>query len=500
MDFSMFGLGSATRGMAAAQSAINTIGNNIANANTEGYSREVVQAVAAPSVSVVSFNTPTTLAQMGGGVQIANIVRERDHFLDAKIRTENATLGANDTMRDSVNEIESRFQEPSDFGLSSVMTKFFNSWDQLATNPESTASRSQVRQMGLTLSDTLNSLSRDLTRMRNQADASIQQQVSDINGYTRQIASLNMLISASMGMGSQPNSLMDQRDLAIENLSKMISVQTVAQQDGKVYVYMQGRGLVLANDAEVLAVQPNDEGQFSDVVQRGQIVDPTSMGGSLGALFQVRDEVIGRHHANARPADVILPDTPDGLLYQLDELANEFAAKVNAYHEIGTDLNGDGGNLFFFNNDASAASSTYIGSGGMMVTQAIQSGASGLNLIAAGSPYTPPDSPPGPGDNGTAQAIASIRAEAGFGSSTTTVNDYYRTFLANLGVTGQTAERTAKNQTNLLEQLTMQRESVSGVSLDQEMSDLVRYQHAYNASAKVISIFDQMLDKLINGM
>lgn len=504
MDYSLYGLGAAYRGMLAAQAALNTVGNNLANANTEGYSRQRVEQIPASSIMQYSFNTPVSLAQLGGGVEVTSIKRVRDDFLDMQIRYETATLGANETLRDQVNKVESLFQEPSDYGLGSVMTKFFNAWDQLAVNPESTAARSEVREQGLALSNTFNALHRNMVRMRADLDAQIQRQVSDINGLTSQISALNQQIASSGAMGTQSNSLMDQRDALLEKLSKITSIQTSTQPDGKVYVYMKGRGLVDSDRAEVLTVRSNAEGNLSEAAFRGETIPSLDIGGSLGALFNARDEVIGRSKVEARPAIPALTDTPNGMLYQLDVLANELAQKVNAYHTTGTDLTGNMANTpFFVNNNpyASVADNTFIGVQGFLVNLDIQNGTAGLDKIVAGRPSDVlRPTVPGPGDNETAQKIASIRSEPGFGHPTQTLNDYYRTFLSNLGVVGQSANRTAVNQTNLIDHLHDQRESVSGVSFDQEMSDLVRYQHAYNASAKVLTMFDEVLDRLINGV
>lgn len=525
MDYTLMGLGSAYRGMAAAQAALNTMGNNVANANTDGYSRQRVDLTASTSIQEVSMNTSVSLAQVGAGVDIQQISRIRDDFLEQKVRAETSTLGANQTVQEQVNLVEAQFQEPGDSGLNSVMTGYFNSWDELAAQPESVSARSQVREQGLAVANTLNSLNRNLTRMRVEADSQVQQQVADANTYLHQIANLNLQIAQTRVIGAGANTLMDQRDVALEKLSKIINIQTTSQADGKVFVYLAGRGLIDSdtNRPEELTTQAGaEESKFVDVAFRGQAIDSKTLGGSIGALIQVRDEIIGRSDPQAQPAASVAPDSAKyhGVLYQLDQLANEFAQKVNAWHSQGTGIDGSTGNDFFYNNDPGSANQNFIGAGNIMVSKAIQNGPLGLNLIAAGHPLgTDADGNPlvdpntgqpvaaGPGDNGTAQKISSVRSEL-WGergtqqlqvpNETRTLNDFYRSFLSNLGVAGQVADRTAKNQTNVLDQLNNQRESISGVNMDQEMSDMVRFQHAYNASAKVISVFDQMLDTLIN--
>jgi flagellar hook-associated protein 1 FlgK len=534
MDLTMLGLRTGVRGLAAAQEALDVVGQNITNANTEGYSRQAVNLVNTPAFRYPGANTPIGTGAIGSGVEVANIQRQRDVFLDNKINTETATLGQNEILRDGINQIQDQFGEPSANGLASVMTNYFSAWDQLSTNPESSAARSQVQQAGVALSQSFNSLYQGLTQIRTETDNKIQNAVTDANTFTSQIAGLNGLISQAEGLGLKANDLMDQRNLALQKLNKIVNVQSQIASDGKMLVSLQGRQLVGPAGAQALGTQPGSptstntlESNLTDVTFNGQVMQPNAMGGQLGAYFQLRDQVIGRSDFNTltTPAPAGLSaygsafpppfgapgtaawNTPNGMLYKLDQLANSLSSQVNALHSAGSNLYGALNvpalrNFFTNPPTANLVSTTFVGAQYMSLNTGLV-GTGAVALIAAGN-----GAGSGPGDNRKAQMIAAIRdvqtpidptlPPPASAPPVTTVSDYYRNFLSDLGVKGQTADRVAKNQTALIDHLNQQQQSVSGVNLDQEMTDMVKYQHAYNASAKVISMYDQLLDTIIN--
>ena len=553
MDYGLYGLGIAYRGMVASQAALNTIANNLSNANTEGYSRQRIEAAPAPSTLVQSMGTGISLSQLGGGVDVRRIIRNRDEFLDVRMRAEISDEGYASTLKQQINFLETQFQEPGPNGLGSVINSYFSAWDQLSVNPESSAARSEVRQIGLSVANTFRSLYENINRMRIEADSEIQNGIVEVNSYIDQVVTLNKEIAATRTLGSEPNALMDRRDLLVEKMSRLVNVQTSVQEDGKMFVFLGGRALVDGDKAEHLEQIPSAENTLLDVSYRGEAIPGEGLGGRLRALLEMRDQVIGRSALATRlSADRVgevqggvakkgLEDTPDGILYQLDTLANEFANRVNTLHVYGspldpnfnrpdpaknglptaipsngllsddqlqTALSGDFKPNIFFQNAATKPGSTklpsrpgFIGAGQIDVAADILAGNAGLNRIAAGKPRDlTTGADPGPGDNGTAKQIALLRSTPMFGTTTETLGDRYRTFLSDLGVKGQFTERMATNQENLIEHLKSQREQTSGVNFDQVMSDMVRYQHAYNASAKIINMLDQALDKLINGM
>lgn len=491
MDYSLLGINAAVRGMAAAQTALNTMGHNVSNANTEGYSRQRVNVSAATPIPTPGFNTPVRLASLGSGTQINGINRLRDEYLDLQVRRENATLGANEAFAEHVKLIEDIFHEPSDTGLSALINDFFNSWHTLTSNPESPGVRAVVRDQAATLANALNDASQRLITQRQEIDGQIRNAVTDINLFSTQIAQLNVQIAEVQVGGGSANQLLDQRDLLLEKMAKLVNVQTVQHDDGNVWVYLHGRALVAGNVPTPLELRPNAEGAYSDILYDGGVVNQNEIGGAIGALLQLRDETIGRERfRNPIPP---LPDTPNGILHRLDSLANALAQEVNALHRAGSLTDGTPSGRDFFVNFRKSGSST-MGAGQIAVNPDIMNGTAGLQLIATGgSPST------GPGDTDIAKAIAALRNKATMGP-TATFEDDYRNFLAALGVMGLSAQRMVKNQGEVLNHLFQRKEEVSGVNMDEEMADMVRYQHAYQASARALNAFDEILDRIINGL
>lgn len=500
MDLSMLGLYSATRGLSAAQQALNTVGHNIANANTEGYSRQRVTMSPTTPFTAAGFNTPIGLGQLGSGVQIDTIRRMRDEFLDLQIRQETSLLGQDQATYDVVTQIEGLFAEPSDTGLSKVLDNFFNSWQELSLNPESAASRGVVRERALTLVAALTDLEKNLNQIRGEIDQQIKTRVNDVNAYLKDIAELNDKIADAQVTGVSPNNLLDQRDLVLEKLSKLVDVQVNRHEDGRMWVYLNGRALVEGNTVTPLSTAPNAEGPFSDVLYQGQPLVAGSMIGSLGSLMRARDQIIGRSAFLPPVAGV----NSDGVLGQIDKLANAVVQRVNALHRAGTVVDNSTSpptmvpsneDFFVHSSDPMA---TAVGAGAIALNPLIANGTAGLAAIATGSPTAT-----GPGDNGTAIAIARLRVSTANGAtlgSAVSFEDYYRNFLAALGIQGQASERNLANKGALIEHLNARRQENSGVNLDEEMADMVRYQHAYQASARVLNTFDQLLDTIINGL
>ena len=490
MDYSLLGINAAVRGMAAAQTALNTMGHNVSNANTEGYSRQRVNVSPATPIPTPGFNTPVRLASLGSGTQINGIHRLRDEYLDLQVRRENATLGSNESLAENVKLIEDIFHEPSDTGLSALLDKFFNSWHTLTSNPETPGVRAVVRDQAATLANALNDASARLLTQRAEIDSQIKNALTDINLYTTQIAQLNDQIAEVQVGGGSANQLLDQRDLLLEKMSKLVKVHTVQHEDGKVWVYLQGRALVAGNIQTPLEFRPNAEGPYSDILYEGKVVPQADTGGSIGALLQLRDEIIGREKFRTPVPGV--PDTPNGILHRLDTLAETLAREVNALHRAGSLTDGTPSGIDFFVNRINGSGLT--GAGQIAVNSLIMNGTAGLELIATGgTPST------GPGDTGTAKLIAALRNKATMGP-TATFEDDYRNFLAGLGVLGQSSQRMVKNQSEVLNHLSQRKEEVSGVNMDEEMADMVRYQHAYQASARALNAFDEILDRIINGL
>ncbi|MEK6265998.1 MAG: flagellar hook-associated protein FlgK, partial [Clostridium sp.] len=233
--FSTFNI--ATRGMSAQQKALDVTTHNVANANTEGYSRQRATMETTRPFGMPSMNNAIGVGQLGTGVQVSSIVRIRDTFLDYQVRTENGTMGLYTGREKFLSEVESIMNEPSDSGVSSLMDEMFNSWQALAGSPESSNTRTVVAEQSRALTDELNNTYNQLLSIKGNSQEVIKQSVVDVNNMLDQINVLNQqVISVKVG-GNEPNDLMDKRDLLIDELSVKFGItiekKTLGGQDIK---------------------------------------------------------------------------------------------------------------------------------------------------------------------------------------------------------------------------------------------------------------------------
>lgn len=500
------------RGLTAAQQAINTAGHDIANANTEGHSRQVVKVASASSAFPITLTTDPQHSSLGAGVDVQMVTRMRDQFLDNQWRDVNLQFGEHETTSSVIKQVEGLFNEPSDNGLNALMGKFWDGWHELAQNPTEAATRANLRESGIALANRFNEIGSGLLKIRQDLDDRVRAAVEDVNGSTKQLAELNSQISAALGANVQPNNLMDQRDLLLDKLSKFTDIQTSQRSDGTTWVFIFGKAVVQGDRSKPLELNPNGEVTFSNVAFDHEPIPAKDLGGTFKALFDMRDRIIGRPLV---PSTSLLPNTTGGIGYQLDVLANKVAEAINSVHRAGSTLvPGDG--IDFFGIDTSKGVASQFNSQSItaanITVNPILSADGGLNYIAAGArPATdelgnkifPPR-----GDNTTALAIAALRYKGMTdGNHSTpskdgkfTAEDFYRNILTTLGVKGQSAEKMLKNQKALLEHVENLRQSVSGVNMDEEMANMIKFQHTYAASARMINTFDQMLDRIINQM
>jgi flagellar hook-associated protein 1 FlgK len=514
-DLNFAGINLSMRGLMAAQEAINTAGHDVANANTEGFSRQTVKIAAASSAFPITLATDPQQASLGAGVDIKQVTRIRDQFLDHQFRDVNLNFGEHETTSSIIKQIEGLFNEPSDSGLAKMMTHFFDAWHELSQNPTEAAVRANLRENGIALANRFNEVGSGLMNLRIEVNDRIKSGVEDVNSTIKQLAELNGQISTALGAKVMPNNLMDQRDLLLDKLSKYADIQLSQRSDGTTWVFVFGKAVVQGDRSQELDLNPNGELTLSTIAFDQEPIHPKDLGGIFKGLFNVRDKIIGRPVV---PNGSLLPNTPSGLAFQLDVLANKLAEAVNNVHRMGTTLAQGTGVDFFIKDAGKGVASQYnseiITASNITVNTVFSDDSGGgLNLIAAGAPpggtTTAPTFPPS-GDNQTALAIAKLRQSqitdgsitsvAENESSQFTAEDFYRNILTTLGVRGQAADKLLKNQKALLEHVENLRQSVSGVNMDEEMANMVKFQHTYAATARMISTFDQMLDRIINGM
>jgi flagellar hook-associated protein 1 FlgK len=458
------GLNTALSGLRAAQTMLDTASHNIANASTPGYSRQRAQLVAAPPFSLPAFNRTGLPGQLGTGVMISSIDRIRDIYLDQQINQQAALGGYWGARSGTMSSVEAAFPEPSGTGMGAEMSAFWSSWEDLAANPSSSAARTAVLTQAQSLAARFNRDAGQLSAQITGLDGQVGGTISSINDLATRIASLNTQIQGIVVSGDHPNDLQDQRDALIQQLNEIAPVQSVNESDGTVQVLIGGTALVDHDRARAIVAGQDGAGHTVPVWSTGDVVDVR--GGQLKAYMEARDTTLA------------------GYQTAMNAFAKQIADAVNAAHTSGVDQTGNPGlPLYTYtagNEAASLSVNAAIGTNPSLVVVAATAGA--------------------PGDTSIAARIADLRTSATFGTGSQTAADAYASLIGQIGSDSKQATEMAGNQGLVLQQLQNRRESVSGVSLDEEATDVIRFQHAYDASAKVISVINEMLDTLINRM
>ncbi|UFJ61953.1 flagellar hook-associated protein FlgK [Brevibacillus sedimenti] len=487
MRSTFHGLEVSKRGLIAQQAALNTTGHNIANANTEGYTRQRVNMVATTGIPYVGLNMSREAGLLGTGVMVSDIQRLREDFLDLQYRNENKILGYWDERVDALAKIEAILQEPSETGLQKVMDQMWQAWQDLSKDPINPSTRAVVRERSIAVAETFANLYRQLQQVQQDMDHVVGVKALEVNSLAQQIAAVNKMINDVVPHGYVPNDLYDQRDVLIDKLSKLVPVKVSYVENGMVDIQVDGRDLVNGYTSVPVAAVRNPQTGLNEFTIGGVSFKPTS--GAITAILESRD--------------VLIP----GTMERLDLLAINLTREINNVHKLGysiNDINAGGGSsqIPFFVDRISGGTADPTGAANIAINPAILAS---LDAIAAARPE--PDGSVVAGNNENALAIAQIKFKiipAGAGPTdfkeATTLDDYYRYTIGELGVKGQEAIRNQKNSETIVNMVAAQRESVSGVSIDEEMSNLVKYQHAYNAAARSITAVDEILDRIINGM
>ena len=448
----------ASRALLVQQRAIDITGHNIANVNTPGYTRQRVNMETGVPI-------PFGSGMIGSGVRATEIQRIHDRFLGMQINIENQNLSKWEARKGALERSEIIFNESSGYGLNQAMSEYWGAWQDLANNPAGHTERMGLLATGETLAGTLNGLYAELEQLQKDLDTNIAGTVDQINLITEQIADLNQKVSQAEVSGQNANDYRDQRELLLNELSSMIDVNSFEDGEGKVTVLTGGgRPLVQSNASWDLSTQMN--AGFHDVVwtdRDGNTVDITQdiSGGKLKGWLEARDTTI-----------------PD-YMTRLDTLAGEMIAQVNAVHQGGFALDGSTGRDFFSGSSASD----------IAVNTAI---VNDVDLIAASGTLGGV-----PGDNSNAIAVADLQNTLTVGG-TATFDDYYNALVSDVGRGVQTATYNFEHQADMMTHMENYRESISGVSLDEEMVNLVKYEHAYQAAAKLVTAMDELLNTVIN--
>ncbi|MCW2924150.1 MAG: flagellar hook-associated protein FlgK [Thermoleophilia bacterium] len=464
------GLNTALRGVLAQQVALDTTGHNISNLSTEGYTRQRAEMTASAPWSNPSAFTQTTPGQIGTGVEVLRIERLRDQFIDQNARGQFGRQADAQATVEQLHQVEAALQEPGDTGLSKLFANFWSSMDAVASNADNDSARQAFANATSALAQGFRQVSTDLGNVAMQSDLRLNQTVTDVNGITQRIAALNTEIHRAIDHSQQPNDLLDERDKLMDDLSKLVNYTSTENAFGEVTITF-GSAAPIA------------------------LVDPTVAPGStaitradLDTAFGNGDLTSGRAHADEQLWDPTTGTIP-GYIGKLDALVADFVSGVNTAHAAGFDLNGNpGGNIF--NPAGTTAATISLDPANNIVTNP--------RLVAAASSWTGTGEP----GNGTnlKTVLDTVRPGGNAALGGQTWDSFYKSTVTTIGADAQTAESTLTNADVLSDMAKSRRDQVSGVSMDEEMSNMLRFQHAYNASARVLTTMDELLDTLINRM
>lgn len=458
---SFFGLNVALTALQANQYAMDVTGHNIANANTEGYRRQEAMFTANLPYTNNMNGSATTLSQLGTGVVVTDIRRTQTDYLDTQVRNENQQVGMWGTKSQALQQIEPLFQEPSDAGLGATLNAFWNSWTNLAASPDDISARTTVVAASNGLADQMKSIHDSLSDMQKNLDQEVTNKVTDINTLVTEIASINNQTVQGASGQYQPNDLIDKRDLLIEQLSKIIKIEVHGTAGANMSISIGGHALVQGNWHTTVNAMP-DANDRTKLVWADDNSNVAVNGGDIAGLTDVRDNTIG------------------GYLSTLDSMATTIVDHVNDLHILGYDGYGNGAWAFFqpCSSAADMQLDSLVQGDPERIAAASESGSASSNEIA--------------------NMIADLKSQPLINGQK--IGDVYSGMIAKVGTDAKEASVHNDAHQATLEQRKTQRESVAGVSMDEEMSNMVKFQQSYNAAARIFKAVDEMLQTIISAV
>ena len=453
-------LNAATTALWAQRRGLDVTGQNIANVNTEGYSRQRVDLQAISGSLVPAFYS--TSPGIGQGVSADDVTRIRDAFLEGRGHTERANASRLTVQTDAYELVEQAFREPGTTGLQSLLSEMWSGWQDVAKNPQDSAARGQVLKRLETLAGGLHFSSASLDAQWKETRENLEVLVKDVNASAATVAELNHAIKLASLSDLPTNDLADQRDLLVMKLADQIGATVRPGDHGVVDVVVGGMTLVAGATSTKFAL--------AGAMDAGGVGADEPRIVTVSGNFAVR--VGGTAAGQLTAMTAIIPDH----LEALDVVANDLATRLNAAHQSGYDLEGVAGGALLGS------------SGGPLTAASIRVAITDPSRVAASSI--------GPGtaslDNGNADKIAQLRSDPAGTDAT------YRRMIVELGVQSAVSKRNLDIQSVISTQVDAARESVAGVNLDEEMTNMLSFQHAYSAAGRMITAIDETLDVLIN--
>jgi flagellar hook-associated protein 1 FlgK len=444
----------AARALQAFQAALDITGNNVTNVNTDGYSRQQVDFSQSNALNAYGVHP----YQIGQGVNIATVLRIRDTLLDSTMWNAQSDQGKFSTLSNALQGVQGAFPEPGANGISAALGKFFDSWSALSANPGSAAAKLGVQQAGATLTARIRGTYSQLSEQSKQLQQQVNSTFDQVDALTAKIASLNKQIASQAAVGGTPNQLADERSKAIGDLSKLIDVQTYTARDGSIGV--NSNQISLVDQAGATALPRTFDAKTMTL--KGGSVDVSVHGGQLGGLLLSLQKVSSYQG-------------------QLDSLANNLKSQVNTLHRSGKNSLGKTGVDFFSDSQPQTGAVDFNLSSEVLASpDAIANGTSG-----------------NAGDSGLALSLSRLRSQTISGLGSKSFGDFYSTLVGTVGSDTQYYGNAVGVQSAVLQQIGNQRQAVSGVNVDEEMSNMLKFQRSYQAAARALSIFDQTTQDLI---
>lgn len=459
------------RSLANSQTALQTTAHNVANKTTEGYSRQRVDLVTNEPVGEGKL-------RIGMGARAAQVTRINNEYLEKQIEREGNQLGYQGSKSEMLSRVEQVYNEQVNKGLNHSMGNFFNSFRELSNNPESLATRTQVKETADNLAKDFAHVHEQLTGIQADADYQIVTKVEEVNQLTREIANLNEKVAAVEVGGVPANDERDRRDLLVKQLGEKLNIKYAESKDGQLTITAGNTAVLVSGFSQrdlTAQATPGRDGKregnvdiFYKSTDHSTPVNITKQikSGHIGGLLEVRDK------------------TTNEMIKGMDELAFTLASEVNKAHVQGYDRNGNSGQLLFEQPlDVEGSSHT------LKLTEEVASDVS--RIAAAGQPDSP-------GDNRIANVLSGLQYKQVLGEGTATLDDHYNSLVGKIGIEAQRANTAHESQKDITGQLKNLRESIAGVSIDEEMTKMIEFQKGFDASARLIRTADEMMDTVLN--
>ena len=457
-------------GMVANKAAIATTGHNIANANTEGFSRQRIQTEPnTPRPSMGSHNI------VGTGAVVSRVERINDEYLEKQIRNATRDLSHFEEKDIILRQTEDIFNEMNGDGLNRLVSRFFNEFRKLSNEPDNEAIRQSVREASQSMVNDFHRIRKEVDEVRRHIDARLEGYTSEINQQAEELRNLNIEINKMELSGASANDLQDKRDKVMKKLGSYMTIDMHKDKNGQVIADIRGVGpLVVGPEHEKFSVMrspADDQGKIENALDlktsasAQSVVTHQIKGGKLGALVEVRDQTLS------------------AILSRLDDLAFSLSESVNQVHTQGYSRTGAKGIAYFEKPLTKDRAAEFI-----ELSDAVKSNVNNIATAAI---------PDAPGDNRVALAISAIQNAQIMNEGHATMDDWYNSIVSDVGVTSSKNRNGIHQQQDMMTQLSKMRDQVSGVSIDEETANLMQFQHAFDASAKVIQIADECLKTVL---